>query len=54
MGSEFKFLFEEDDKNVQKVKDFYGHKLRDIISYPESMKKEINSEPENYFLSKKI
>lgn len=41
------------DKKITKFDRFLGHKLRDIISYPESVNKKLVLSKTDYLLSKK-
>jgi hypothetical protein len=34
LSSDFKPIFQANEKRVEKIEEFIGHKLRDILAYP--------------------
>lgn len=52
LPSDYKFLFNQDAK-LQKINEFLGHRLRDLISYPEELLKKIVINKADYLYHKK-
>jgi hypothetical protein len=34
LPSEYKFVFHNNEKRIEKMDEFLGHKLRDLLAYP--------------------
>jgi hypothetical protein len=53
LPSDYKFVFQNHDKRVEKMDEFLGHKLRDMLAYPESLYKKLVFNKSDYLYYKK-
>jgi hypothetical protein len=54
LPSEFKFLFQSHEKRMEKVEESLGHKLRDLLAYPDTLQKKINFNKNDHLLFRKL
>lgn len=41
LPADYKFVYQNQDKRIEKIREFLGHKLRDLLAYPEALIKKI-------------
>ena len=52
LPSEYKFVFQSQDKKIDKMDEFLGHKLRDLLAYPQALIRKISINKNDYLYYK--